>query len=165
MSWKEFRNCPILPSSGAKTCSHQAKVRKRRALLLAQQSPVSTTLTSSSKQGKKALRPAAARRFFKDRRAAHAPTRQAPLSHVLEPSKASAELIPSPTPPSLATDSSRPKGASKRPASPQRCASTERALRGISVSALSDIPCEAEGYQSEHRGTSLSRPRQSRQLH
>ena len=89
------------------------------------------------------------------------PARQARQSHAPEASEASAELTPSSAPPSPAADSTRPKGASKRPASLQRCASTERAPRGISVSVLRDVSQQAEGYQSDLRGIALSRPRQS----
>ena len=78
MSWKEFRNCPSLPSTCAKTCSHRTKVRKRRALPLALQSPASTSLTNPSKQGRKALLPTSPHHLAGACGAPHAPREASP---------------------------------------------------------------------------------------
>ena len=144
MSWKEFRNCPTLPSSCAKTCSHRAKVRKERALPAAQQSPASTPLTNPSRQGRKALLPSSARRLAGGLRCAPRSPRDKPDKAMHQrQAKPQPNSPPSSAPLSPAVDSSRPEEASKatrRPAAPH-----EHRARPVR-----DIYQRAEGRQSGH---------------
>lgn len=158
MSWKEFRNCPSLPSTCAKTCSHRTKVRKRRALPLAQQSSTSMPLTSPSKQGRKALLPSSARRLAGGLRCVPRSPRGKPdkatRQRQAKPQPNSPQAPLHQAPPQTAAD---PRERARRPAGPQH-------PREHRARLVRDSYQRAEGYQSERQGIPLSRPRQSRRL-